>query len=159
MGELVDQIFCLVCVYLVQQVFCHLLCDFGLAQSFDEVVDEIEDLAVARARIFVAKREICTGLNVEMAQGYGCKIESFTSNLLGISPFGGSNIVLKNEFDDLRFLALNPCLCRLNLVPKDEIPAQNLLQKECRPNEIQLMESLWDLDFLSNNFVVGLQVD
>lgn len=119
MRKFVDHIFSLVCVNLVEKVFCHLLGDFSFAQGFDEVVDEVEDLAVARARVFVTQGEVGTGLNVEVAQGYRCKIECFTPNLLGVSPLGRRYIVFINVFDDFRFLALHPCLGRLNLIPKN----------------------------------------
>lgn len=73
----INQILVVIVVYLVQQVGGHLGGYLGLSEVFYKGVYQSESLLVACTSEFVSETHDSSGLDVDVAEGDGGKIEAF----------------------------------------------------------------------------------
>lgn len=154
LGLLVDQVLGFVCVDLVQKIGGHLCGDLCSLELVNEIIDQLESDLVTCASVFVPKRQVRSAQNIYVAQGDAGKVEALTADLLGVLLLDGSNIMGENEADDLRQLALDPGRRCDDFIPENEASAQHFLQQESRSHRLQLVKSLWQLQFCCHEFVV-----
>eukprot|EP00350_Pseudokeronopsis_sp_OXSARD2_P012234 CAMPEP_0170565756 /NCGR_PEP_ID=MMETSP0211-20121228/79392_1 /TAXON_ID=311385 /ORGANISM="Pseudokeronopsis sp., Strain OXSARD2" /LENGTH=438 /DNA_ID=CAMNT_0010886717 /DNA_START=518 /DNA_END=1836 /DNA_ORIENTATION=+ len=132
---LVDQVL-LLGTALHGQVLLVGLHDLQLPVELDDGGNETEHLLVPRASVLEAQRQDCPRYDVDVAQRDRGKVDVVLIDPLRVVLLHQADIILIDVLDDVGDLGVDPVFGALNVVPHDEVLAEDLQHEEVGADEL-----------------------